>query len=84
MLTTHEMLVYIRARANIADAAFDDPVLLQAELDGYAVREDGKWRVFGIIQPGERRTVRHCYGPPSVIVGTEELRARCEAELRNA
>lgn len=73
MLSTVDMLDYMLARrvdkTYFIRADFDDPVLLQAELDGYAIREDGKWRGLGNIQPGERRTVRHIFGGETKVVG---------------
>jgi len=63
MLSTHDMIDYLLARrigeTFYIEASCADPVLCQAEADGYAVREGDKWRGLGHIQPGERRILRH-------------------------
>lgn len=73
MLNTHELVNYLIARridgTDTINAAFDDPVLLQAELDGYAERRDGQWIGKGDIQPGERRKARHIFGDESEVIG---------------
>ncbi len=73
MLPTTDVIFYMIKRVipgtDVIDAAFDDPVLLQAERDGYAVREDGHWRGLGDITPGERRILRHADGDVEEIVG---------------
>ena len=73
MLSTVDVIKYMQARriegTDYIAAAPDDPAMLQAEQDGYAVREDGKWRGLGYIQKGERRIVRHRYGPDSEVTG---------------
>lgn len=73
MLSTYDVINYMLARriegTDYIQAASDNPVLLQAELDGYAVREGDRWRGLGIIKTGERRTVRFIEGGEKVIVG---------------
>lgn len=73
MLSTHEIITYLLqhriGETDYIDAALNDPVLVQAERDGYAVRDDGRWRGLGHIQPGEQRTVRYMDGDVEIIVG---------------
>ena len=74
MLKTVDLQAYIRAHENeegVINLPADDPTMLQAELDGFAIRMDGYWQARGMIQPGEVRTVRHLYGEPgiSIIMG---------------
>lgn len=74
MLATIDMFAYMAKHADTQGRIklpADDPTMLQAELDGFAHRESGYWQGHGDIQPGERRTVRHCYGEPKTteIVG---------------
>lgn len=72
MMKTHDMFNYMRARlvddAGTVDASASDPVLIQAQHDGYAERVDGKWIFKGHIQPGERRIVRHLEGGQNSVV----------------
>ena len=71
-LPTHEMLKYMaahRGAGDVIDSPAGDPVLLQAQQDGYADWVDGQWIGRGYIAPGERRIVRHTYGGPSEVVG---------------
>lgn len=86
MVSTHEIIKYMIAHQNgdgIIRTPFDDPIMLQAELDGYAIREAGRWRAFGIIQPGEQRTLRYLDGSePEIIIGTEEMRTKLEREAQ--
>lgn len=82
MKPTHELIKYMQAHGDAAGhihTAADDPTMLQAELDGFAHREDDYWQGHGIIQAGERRLVRFIYGGEEEIIGTEEMRAECEA-----
>jgi len=74
MLDINDMYRYLFAHrrnsdTNIIDAAADDVVLLQAQRDGYVDRVNDLWIARGHIRLGERRTVRHTYGPPSIVEG---------------
>lgn len=72
-MNTHDMTTYMRARLIDSDgtinAPADDPVLLQAERDGYADRVGDLWIPRGYIQAGEKRVVRHIYGGITIITG---------------
>lgn len=74
MLSTHDMLDYMRARrvGNTDEIAADanDPVLSQAACDGYADRVGDRWIGRGSIQPGERRIVRFSDGGTKEIKGS--------------
>lgn len=73
-MNTHDMIGYMleRSSGQVIDAPEDDPILLQAEADGYADRADGYWIGRGHIQPGERRVVRFIFGGMKVIFGKDE------------
>ena len=85
MKITTDIIWYMQDRqigdTSIVDAPADDPVMLQAAQDGFADFIDGRWYARGVIQGGERRVCRHSEGDVSVIIGTEEMRARALGEL---
>lgn len=71
MHNTHTLLKYMIARrvngSDVIDAPFDDPMLLQAELDGYADRVNNQWIGRGAIKTGERRTLRTDEGDQTIV-----------------
>lgn len=73
VMNTHDMTKYLRARLvdddGTINAPADDPVLLQAQRDGYADRVGGLWIWRGEIQPGEKRIVRYIDGGTTSIDG---------------
>jgi hypothetical protein len=72
-MNTHDMMTYIRARladnSDVVNAPANDPVLLQAQRDGYADRVGGLWIFRGHIQRGEKRIIRYIYGGEETIIG---------------
>lgn len=64
MLCTTELLSWMRAHTIDQDtleidAPANSPIMAQATADGYADQRDGRWFGRGMIQPGERRILRH-------------------------
>lgn len=85
MKSTQDLFKYMRARGDAdgrIDAPIDDPVMRQAERDGYAMLKDGYWQSRGIIHVGERRIVRFINGGAEEIIGTPEMVAELEREGR--
>lgn len=72
MIPTTDLIDYMIAHADTdghVHTAPDDPIMLQAELDGFATRMDGYWQAHGEIRPGEQRVVRHWRGGTSTVHG---------------
>lgn len=73
MYTTGEIINHmLRHRVpgrNVIDLPADDPIMLQAQADGYADRGDHCWIGRGNIQSGERRIVRFTDGDTREIIG---------------
>ena len=74
-MITSEMFKYMQARrvgnTDVIQALPNDPILIQAQQDGYADFNGAAWIGRGKIQRGERRVVRHYDGTVREIVGDE-------------
>jgi hypothetical protein len=73
MVDITTMLEYLIARrvgdTDVIDAAPNDPILLQAQADGFADWRGDQWIGRGYIQTGERRIVRHWCGGTTEVIG---------------
>lgn len=73
MQNTYQIITYIIAhcdgKTGIVNVPFDDPILLQAELDGYADRVGHQWIARDHITPGEQRALRYIFGGIETITG---------------
>jgi len=73
-MDTSSIINYMLARmvngTAIVNASANDPVLIQAQEDGYADRVNGQWIARGAIKSGERRILRHSWQAGG---GTKEI-----------
>ena len=62
-MDTHTLLKYLAKQqiqgSDVINAPANDPILLQAQQDGYVDRIADQWVGRGKIQPGETRVLRY-------------------------